>query len=59
MRVQFWLKVNIENAITRLGLTCTSCYVRSITYNAVTSVTHTNHNENENEEYKILWDFNI
>ena len=42
--VQFWLKVNLENAITRLGSTCTGCCVRSITYNAVTSGTYTHHN---------------
>ena len=80
MRVQFWLKVNIENTITRLGPPCTSCCVRSITYNAVASGTnnasrthththththtakshtHTPKSVQRNNEYKILWDFNI
>ena len=45
MRAQFWLKVNTENVITRLGPvgTCTGCCARSISYNTVTSVTNTNH----------------
>ena len=73
MRVQFWLKVNIENAMTRLGPTCTGCCVRSIAYNTVTSGTnththththsqthtHTPQSVQRNDEYKILWDFNI
>ena len=45
VRVQFWLKVNLENAITRLGPTCTGCCVRNITYNAVASGTYTHHNQ--------------
>ena len=44
VRVQFRLKVNIENIMARLGPTCTGCCVRSITYNAVTSGTQTNYN---------------
>ena len=59
MRVQFWLKVNIENAMTRLGRTCTGCCIRSITYNTVKSGTHTPHSVQENDENKIFWDFNI
>ena len=42
---QFWLRVNIENVMTRLGPTWNGYCVRSITYNAVTSGTHTNHNQ--------------
>ena len=81
MRVQFRLKVNIENAMARLGPSCTDCCVRSIIYNAVTSGTqtdthshppthpprhthththtHTPQSVQENDEYKILWDFNV
>ena len=77
MRVQFWLKVNIENPMTRLGPTCSGCCVRSIAYNTVTSGTNTHthththihthkHTHTDtpqsvqrNDEYKILWDFNI
>ena len=58
VRAQFWLKVNIENA-TRLGPTYTGCCVRSVTYNAVTSCTHQPQSVQENDEYKILWYFNI
>ena len=58
-----------------LGPTCNGCCVRSITYNAVTSGTHTRthihihthtHTHTHtpqsfqgNDEYKILWNFNI
>ena len=42
MHVEFWLKDNIENAMTSLGPMSTGCCVRSIT---VTSGTHTNHNQ--------------
>ena len=61
MRIQFWLNVNTENIMTRLGPTCTGCPVRSITYNAVTSGTHTHTPQSvqENDEYRILWDFNV
>ena len=47
--------------MTMLGPTCIGCCVRSITYNAVTSGTHTHTPQSvqENDEYKILWDFNI
>ena len=41
MRVQFWLNVNIENAMTRLRPTCACCWVRNITFNAVTNGTNT------------------
>ena len=58
MRGEFWLKVKIENAMTRLGRTYTGCCV-SITHNTVTSGTHTPQSVQENDEYKILWDFNI
>ena len=74
MRVLFWLKVNIENAMTRLGPMCTRCCVRNITYIAVTSGVHTQHKQTHththththtplsvhgNDDYKILRDFNI
>ena len=70
MRVQFRLKVNIENAMARLGPSCTDCCVRSIIYNAVVhkqthtpthphTHTHTPQSVQENDEYKILWDFNV
>ena len=71
MRVQFWLKVNIENAMTRLGPTCTGCCVRNIAYNEVKSGTcthtythththtHTPQSVQGYNEYKILWYFNI
>ena len=59
MRIQFWLNVNTENTMTRLGPTCTGCPVRSITYNAVTSGTHTPQSVQENDGYRILWDFNV
>ena len=63
MHIQFWLNVNTENIMARLGPTCTGCPVRSITYNAVTSVTHTHTHTPQsvegNNEYKILWNFNI
>ena len=44
--------------MARLGPTCTCC-VRSIPYNAVTIGTHTPQSVQENDEDKILWDFNI
>ena len=75
MRVRFWLKFNIENAMIWLGPTCNGCCVRSITYNAVASGlhahththththtqtnTHTPQSVQKNDEYKILLDFNI
>ena len=59
MRVQFWLKVNIENGITRLGPTYTGCCVRNITYNTVTSGAHTPQSVQKCGKYKILWDFSI
>ena len=63
MHIQFWLNVNTENIMARLGPTCTGCPVRSITYNAVTSVTHTHthtpQSVQENDEYRFLWDFNV
>ena len=61
MHVQFWLKVKIENAMTRLGSMCTGCCVKSIIYNAVTKGTHTHTHQSihKNGVYKILWDFNI
>ena len=40
MHVQFWLKLNIENARTRLGPTCSGCCAKIINYNAVPSGTH-------------------
>ena len=45
--------------MTGSGLTCTNYCVRSITSNAVTSGTHTPQTVQENDECKILWDFNI
>ena len=45
VRVQSWLKVNIENAMTRLGSTYTGCCVRSITYNAMASGMLKNQNQ--------------
>ena len=39
MNVQFWLKINIENDMTKLGPLCIGCCFRSITYHAVTTVT--------------------
>ena len=76
MPVEFWLNVNIENAMIRLRPICTCCCVRSITFIAVTNGTnththartHTPHTHTHthksqsvqrNNEYKILWDFNI
>ena len=67
MRVQFWLKFNLESTMTTLGPTCTGCCVRKITYNAVTSGTHTHAHTHTHtpqlvqgsNEYNILWDFNI
>ena len=49
--------------MTTLGPTCTACCVRNITYNAVTSGTHTHPHTPQsvlgNSKYKILWDFII
>ena len=45
--------------MTRLGPTCTGCCIRNITYNAVISGTHTPQSVHENDDCKILWDFNI
>ena len=67
VRVRFWLKFNIENAMIWLGPTCNGCCVRSIIYNAVASGlhthththTHTPQSVQKNDEYKILLDFNI
>ena len=41
MRVQFWIKVNIENAMIKLGPKFSGRCVKSTTYSAVTSGTHT------------------
>ena len=43
--------------MTKLVSTCTGCCVRCITYNAVISGTHTPRSVQENDKYKILWDF--
>ena len=43
--------------MTKLVSTCTGCCVRRITYNAVISGTHTPRSVQENDKYKILWDF--
>ena len=83
VRVQYLLKVNIDNGMARLGPKCSSCCVRRNTYNAVTNGTHahthkhthththkhrhthtrththTHQSVQKNEEYKILWDFNV
>ena len=48
-----------KTPLTRLGPTCTDSCVRSITYNAVTSGTHTSQSVQEKDEHKILLDFNI
>ena len=45
--------------MTRLRFMCTCCCVRSITYNVVTSGTHTPHPVQGNDKYKIFWGFNI
>ena len=47
-----------KTPLTRLGPTCTDSCVRSITYNAVTSGTHTSQSVQEKDEHKILLDFN-
>ena len=65
-------RTGIENDMARLGPKCTGCCVRLNTCNAVTNDTHTQHTHahthththtpqsfQQNEEYKILWDFNI
>ena len=43
--------------MTKLVPSCTGCCVRRITYNAVISSTHTPRSVQENDKYKILWDF--
>ena len=51
--------------MTRVGTKCTGCRARSIICNRVTSGTHTHkhtqtpQSAQENDEDKILWDFNI
>ena len=48
--VQFWVKVNIENAMKSLGTTWTGCFdTHTLTPQSV----------QENDKYKIVWDFNI
>ena len=42
----------------KIGTYVTGCCWRAVTYNAVTSGSHILHVP-ENDEYKILWDFNI
>ena len=50
MDVQFWVKVNIENAMKSLGTTWTGCFdTHTLTPQSV----------QENDKYKIVWDFNI
>lgn len=61
MRIQSWLRLDIENGMTKLKPNCTGCCVRSITQNAMTSGTHTHTPQpfQKNDEYKMHWNFNI
>ena len=57
--------LDYEDFMTTLEPMCTGCCVKNIAYNTVTSGTHTDTRAHTpksvkgNNEYKILWDFNI
>ena len=55
MCIQFWLKVNIENAIVNIEKDKVKTYVHWL----LCEKYHFSQSVQENDTYKILWDFNI